>query len=446
MVYIITQISKIILIAFLGLYTIEAYSSMTIKDPEALTRNHIRQRVFMYLLHFTGFAIVFLVEREIKFLLFYGLQVLVFSIFMNLYDLFYDKASTLIVNNMILFMMISMIILSRLNIDHAIRQFVFASGGMVICTLVPLIIHKLRFLDRLTYIYLAIGLVSLAVVLIYAKTTYGAKLSIPLGPVSIQPSEFVKITFVFYLACMLFNNTEFKNIIITTIFSAIHVLLLVFSKDLGAALIFFVVYMIMVFVATKDLRYLLIIMAGGIVASVVAYKLFSHVQVRVTAFIDPFSVIDDAGYQVAQSLFAIGSGGFLGLGLYQGMPKTIPVVEEDFIFSAISEEFGLIFAILLILLFLATFIMFLNIALQIKKQFYKLVALGLSVVYAFQVFLTLGGVTKFIPSTGVTLPLISYGGSSLVSTILIFSIIQGLYILREDQGKEPISYEKGKQK
>ena len=141
----------------------------------------------------------------------------------------------------------------------------------------------------------------------------------------------------------------------------------------------------------------------------------------------------EGGYQVAQSLFAIGTGSWFGMGLYQGLPDSIPVAEEDFIFSAISEEMGLIFALCLVLVCVSCYVMFLNIAMAIHNQFYKLIALGLGTCYIFQVFLTIGGVTKFIPSTGVTLPLISYGGSSMLSTMIMFGIIQDLYILREDE-------------
>ena len=121
------------------------------------------------------------------------------------------------------------------------------------------------------------------------------------------------------------------------------------------------------------------------------------------------------------------------MGLCQGQPDKIPVAAEDFIFSAIAEELGIVFAMCLILICLSCYIMFLNIAMQLRNQFYKLVALGLGTCYIFQVFLTIGGVTMFIPSTGVTLPLVSYGGSSLLSTLIMFAIIQGLYILREDE-------------
>ena len=132
-------------------------------------------------------------------------------------------------------------------------------------------------------------------------------------------------------------------------------------------------------------------------------------------------------------IFAIGTGGWFGLGLNQGLPNKIPVVEKDFVFSAISEEMGGIFAICIIMVCISCFLMIFNVSMQMKDDFYRLIALGLGSIYALQVFLTIGGVTKFIPSTGVTLPLVSYGGSSLLSTMIIFGVIQGLYILQSEQ-------------
>ena len=222
---------------------------------------------------------------------------------------------------------------------------------------------------------------------------------------------------------------------ITTVIAAVHVLILVASRDLGGALIFFVTYLLMLYVATRKIFYLAGGVLAGSIAAVVAYYLFAHVRVRVLAWSDPLSVIENEGFQICQSLFAIGTGGWFGMGLYQGMPEKIPVVEQDFMFSAISEEMGGIFALCLLMVCVSCFLMFLNVAMQMKEQFYKLVALGLGIVYGFQVFLTVGGVTKFIPSTGVTLPLVSYGGSSLLATMIVFAIIQGLYILRQDEGK-----------
>ena len=159
---------------------------------------------------------------------------------------------------------------------------------------------------------------------------------------------------------------------------------------------------------------------------------------RVLAWRDPWSVIDREGYQITQSLFAIGCGGLFGLGLCQGSPSSIPFVTTDFIFSAIAEEMGILFSLCLILVYISCFVMFMQIAISIKDDFYRLTVAGLGVTYLFQIFLTIGGGIKFIPLTGVTLPLISYGGSSVLSTIMMFSVIQGLYLAggkKNDTGK-----------
>ena len=151
---------------------------------------------------------------------------------------------------------------------------------------------------------------------------------------------------------------------------------------------------------------------------------------RVEAWADPWSDIANKGYQVAQALFAIGTGGWFGMGLYRGMPEKIPVVDKDFVFAAISEEMGALYALCVLFLCLGCYMQFMLIAMKMQAMFYKLIAFGLGSVYITQVFLTIGGVTKFILSTGVTLPLVSYGGSSIVSTFIIFQVIQGLYVLK----------------
>ena len=215
--------------------------------------------------------------------------------------------------------------------------------------------------------------------------------------------------------------------------AAAHVLVLVASKDLGGAFIFFMTYLCMLFVATSNWFYLGAGLLGGSGAAVLAYHLFAHVRVRVEAWQNPWADIDNRGYQIAQSLFAIGTGGWFGSGLFQGMPYKIPVVEKDFIFAAIFEEMGGIFAVCVLLICLGCFIQFMMIASRMQAAFYKLIAFGLGIVYIVQVFLTVGGVVKFIPSTGVTLPFVSYGGSSIFSTFILFHIVQGLYILKRNE-------------
>jgi cell division protein FtsW (lipid II flippase) len=360
-------------------------------------------------------------------------QLLFLVAILILYQICYPSASRLIVHNMCMLIVIGWIMITRLSYTKALRQFFFVVFGAIVGLILPILIRKIKGLSRWGYIYAAIGLTALIAVVLLGQISGGAKLGFTIAGFGVQPSEFVKILYVFFVASAFSQSTRFKDLVRTTIFAAAHVLILVLSTDLGAALILFVVYLVMLYVATRNLLYAGAGIAAGSVAAVLGYHMFAHIKTRVQAWQDPFATYQDGGYQVAQSLFAIGTGSWFGMGLYQGLPDSIPVAEEDFIFSAISEELGLIFALCLILVCLSCYVMFLNIAMSIRNHFYKLLALGLGTCYIFQVFLTIGGVTKFIPSTGVTLPLVSYGGSSVLSTMMMFGIIQGLYILREDE-------------
>jgi cell division protein FtsW (lipid II flippase) len=189
----------------------------------------------------------------------------------------------------------------------------------------------------------------------------------------------------------------------------------------------------MLLVSTNNPWYFIAGLSLGAIASVATYKIFPHIQVRVSAYLDPWAEIDSTGYQITQSLFAISGGGWFGLGLYGGNPTSIPYVEEDFIFSAIAEELGILFACLLIAVCVSTFIMILLEAYKIRNEFGRLMCVGFAVMYVFQVFLTVGGNSKFIPLTGVTLPLVSYGGTSVLVTIVMFALVEGECLVRSDE-------------
>lgn len=390
----------------------------------------------MFLIHFLAYAVIYLKTEDLRMVVFYAAQVLFFLVYILFYRVLYRNVSRILVNNVCMLLCVGFIILARLSLDKAIRQFAIVVISAVITWLVPVIVDRVWQLSKLAWLYAVLGLALLTVVCLVGNTSFGAQLSISIAGVAIQPSEFVKISFVFFVAAMFYQSVELKQVMRTTIVAGLHVLVLVLSKDLGSALIFFVAYLFMLFAATSNWLYLGAGTLGGCGAAVLAYKLFSHVQVRVAAWQNPWADIDNKGYQIAQSLFAIGTGGWFGMGLYQGMPKKIPVVEKDFVFAAISEELGAVFAMCVLLVCLGCFLQFMMIACQMRALFFKLIAFGLGVMYITQVFLTVGGVTKFIPSTGVTLPLISYGGSSILSTFMMFGVIQGLYILKREEKDE----------
>ncbi len=438
MINIICTLAKYALILLIAVYTYFCFSIFGYSEGIEKKRILKLQNIVTYLLQFTAFLVMYLQTKELKYIILYICMVILIATSSYLYRKIYTKVSKLVLNNMFMLLSIGFIIISRLTFDKAVKQLIIVAGSMAISLIIPIIIKKAKFLSssKMINFYALVGIGSLLIVAILASASDGAKLGFSVGPLSVQPSEFVKIVFVFFVACSLAKATNFKHVVITTVIAAIHVLILVISTDLGAAVILFVVYLVMLYVGTKNVLYLISGVLAGSAASIIAYQIFGHVQTRVHAWQDPFANFDTGGYQLSQSLFAIGTGGWSGMGLFQGSPKSIPVVEEDFVFAAIAEEMGLIFALCVIFICISCYIMFLNIAMQIQNKFYKLVALGLGTSYIFQVFLIIGGVTRFIPSTGVTLPLISYGGSSALSTLIMFAIIQGLYILREDEEEE----------
>ena len=436
MTNLIIQVSKYLIIILMALYTLQCYTVFGKKDEDAREYLFLRQNMLMFAMHFVAFTVLYLQRTELTLLLFYGAQALYLAAVLILFRNLYPLASRLLINNMCMLICTGFIMITRLDYDKSIKQFKIAVISTVVALLIPIIIRKLRFITKMYWFYTLAGIGLLALVAIAATSTYGAKLSFSFGGISVQPSEFVKIIYVFAIAGLLTNAKDFKKLVIATALAAIHVLILVVSKDLGSAMIFFVTYLVMLFVSTRNPFLVLTGILAGSGAAVGAYFLFSHIRVRVQAWKDPFKDYQGGGYQICQSLFSISAGSWFGTGLCQGSPNAIPFVEQDFMFSAIAEELGTIFGICLILVCMSCFIMFVNIAMQLSNRFYRLVAVGLGSTYAAQIFLTIGGGIKLIPMTGVTLPFVSYGGSSMLSTLIMFAVVQGLYMLQRDEEKK----------
>lgn len=434
----IVEIARYVIILLFATYTFYSFRAFVGKNKDRQNRVFAVQRTLTVLLHAVMSALLIMENMTLTYVFLWAAELVFYFVFIKIYQMCYKGLSKLVLNNMMMCMMVGFVMLGRLSSRYAVHQMILAAAAMAACVFVPLFIEKFSILDRLGWQYALAGILFLLLVFVIGVEKYGSRNWIRLGSVELQPSEFVKILYVFFMSSLLAKSTKFKHIVLITCVAAAHVVILVAEKDLGAALIYFITYVVVLYVATTNVVYLGAGLGGGALAAVVAYRLFAHVRSRVYAWQDPWGRINTEGYQVARSLFAIGTGGFIGMGLGKGLPGSVPVVESDFIFAAISEELGGVFAICLIMVYLSSYIMFVNIAMKMKKQFYKLTAFGLSVVFIIQVFLCVGGVTKFIPSTGVTLPLISYGGSSIMTTIIIFGIIQGMYVLngREEERLE----------
>jgi cell division protein FtsW (lipid II flippase) len=277
----------------------------------------------------------------------------------------------------------------------------------------------------------------------------GARLWLAVGPVSFQPSEFARIALIIFFAGYLAENRDvmaatsrnFLGVQIPTVkyfgpvalVWGLSLLLLVFEKDLGSSLLFFGVPLLMLYAATGRIAYVIL---GGIMFAfgcLVAYWLFGHVQVRVSAWLDPWSDPSGTGFQILQSLFNIADGGLTGTGLGAGFSQTIPEVQTDFIFSAIGSELGLLGATAVLLAFLIYVYRGMKIALLVKDDASKLLAFGLTSMFALQTLVIIGGVTKAIPLTGITLPFVSYGGSSVVGNFIITGL---LLVISEEAGRQ----------
>jgi len=332
-----------------------------------------------------------------------------------------------------------LVFLFRLNPAYGTRQFIWLLVALLALLLTTRLLKDFRFLDDYKYIYALVGLVALILPIFFGREEGGAKSWLDFGLFHFQPSEFVKILVVLFLASFLDENKEAltagtrsvgwlsipspQEWVPLVAMWGVSLLLLVFQKDLGTALIYFGTFLAMVYVATSRIIYAFFGMGLFLTGASASYFLFEHVRTRVETWLNPWPLIDTTGYQVIQSIFAIGSGGITGTGLGQGFPNLIPAVHTDFIFSAICEEMGLAGGVSIILLFMIFVYRGIKIALRTKDDFASLAAAGLTALLGLQAFIILAGVTKMLPLTGVTLPYMSYGGSSLVANFILLGLL-----------------------
>lgn len=422
------EVIKYLMLILIGMYSFYCLSVIRYRNKKQQDRCYNILVFIIFFLHFLGSTALYVQVRSRQLIYMYIGELVLFILVLVIYRFLYPRLSRLLIRNMLMLLAISFIMLTRLSINIAIKQLIIVAFSFAASLFIPLLIRYINHLQNYGWVYGLAGALLLAIVLIAGTSNFGATNWISIFGLSFQPSEIVKVIFVLCMASLLKDGISLKKVCIISALAAAHVLILVLQKDLGAALIFFVAYIFILYAATLQPLLFLGGLLAGSGAAYAAYKLFYHVRVRVMAWYNPFAYIDKEGYQITQSLFAIGTGGWFGMGINKGKPTEIPVVESDFIFSALSEELGGLFVICIILIYLSCFIMFIDIALKQEETFYRLTVSGFAVMFIFQIFLSVGGVIKFIPSTGVTLPLISQGGSSVFATIIMFMIVQGIYM------------------
>lgn len=327
---------------------------------------------------------------------------------------------------------IGMIVQYRLSPETASRQLLLYGVGMVAMFVCVGLMHKPAVFRKLNWAMIVASLALLGVLLIVGKEQGGAKNWITIAGFSFQPSEFVKVALVFIAANYLTEQSGWRDWLPSAIFAILVCGLLVMERDLGAALLVAGTYLIIFYTATGDVRTTLIGLGAGCCGAVASYYIFDHVRARVAIWKNPWATYETSGYQIAQGLMAIASGGAWGLGLTQGLPKSIPAYNTDYIFAVICEEFGLIFGIAVITLYLMFIIRGALVALYARDRYLMLVAFGCTVLITLQSFIIIGGVIKLIPLTGITMPFVSHGGSSLIASMMLLGILEGIAMRNGD--------------
>jgi cell division protein FtsW (lipid II flippase) len=320
---------------------------------------------------------------------------------------------------------LGLVMLYRINPPVFLKQINWFALGVLAFILSSIVIKYWVKLQINPLYFFAITIILLTIPLVFGVEKGGSRSWIQLAGYSFQPSELAKITFVLFLAGRLKDGRINKVLWLTgEVLAAVGLLAL--ARDLGGAMLFYLTALALVFAATSrwDLTAAGLAVSG--VAAVLGYYLFGHVRVRVEAWLNPWQDVPGRGYQIVQSLFAIAQGGFFGTGLGLGHPEYIPAVTTDFIFSGFSEEFGFLGAAALIIVYFLLVYRGIKISLTVRDSFLALVALGISTLFGLQIFTIIGGVIKLIPMTGVTLPFMSYGGSSMVMSFISLGILNGI--------------------
>lgn len=330
----------------------------------------------------------------------------------------------------------------------AAKQLVYLLVALTLMTVIALGFKRrhLRLLRDFKYTWAIVGIALTAAVAVFGVEINGARLWFNLGFFYFQPAELLKIIIVIFLAAYLSEKRELLNapyllggkirlpplpyLLPALIFWGLSLLIVVIEKDLGQGLLIFGIFLAMLYIASGRIGYVLVGLVAFAVGAYVLYRIFPHVQTRVEIWLDPWSRGLGTGSQLVQSQYALATGGIFGTGLGLGDPTNIPLVSTDFVFSAIGEELGLLGTVALLLFYLFFVYRGIRIALEAVDDFSRYLAAGLAAVVGLQAFIIIGGTVGLVPLTGITLPFISYGGSSLLSNFIIVGILLALSAMK----------------
>lgn len=336
---------------------------------------------------------------------------------------------------------IGWVFIARLNSDLAGLQATWTMLGVGAYIGTLLVIRRSRVLEAYLYTALAAGIALLLLPLfpVIGQSINGSRIWVSIGPVNFQPGEFAKLALAVFFAGYLVRKRELlalttfrigplrfpepRHLAPVVVAWLVSLLVMVLERDLGSSLLFFLLFLVVLWVATERVTYLLTGLAMFSVGAWIAFRMFGHVRVRVDAWLDPWADPRGGGFQVIEAAFGMASGGLTGAGPGRGDPDRVPIAETDFIFATISEELGLLGGTAILIAYVLMIGSGLRIAIRSHRVFDKLLAVGLTTLLGFQAFIIIGGVIRLMPLTGVTLPFVSYGGSSLLANYILLALL-----------------------
>jgi cell division protein FtsW (lipid II flippase) len=333
------------------------------------------------------------------------------------------------------------VMITRLDEDLASLQTTWSIVAISVFITTLVVVQRAPDLARYRWVLLfgGLGLLLLPMVPGLGFSAGGARIWVSLGPINFQPGEFAKLALAVFFAGYLADNRELiaartwrvgplhlpepRYLLPIVAAWGVAVVVMVGERDLGSSLLFFALFVVMLWVATERPAYLFVGLVMFAAAAYVSWRMFAHVQTRVSIWLDPWADPLDSGYQIVQALYGLSDGGMAGTGLGLGSPGQVPEAQNDFIFTAIGEEMGLFGATAVLISYLLLIGAGLRVALRTENTFEKLLATGLTTIVGVQAFIIIGGVIKLVPLTGITLPFVSYGGSSLVSNYILLALV-----------------------
>lgn len=397
-------------------------------------RNLLRGKgpvLLVMLFFFLGFFLLFIQETDTQALIMALLvPVIIYVGTMGFPRLFSSDQPLLAMINFLC--ALGVLILYRIDPGHGIAQTVNYGVGVGCMLAATMAVKKIRSWTPLTLLLMIISAVLLAAPCVIGVEKNGAKAWINIGSYSLQPSEIVKICFLLVTADLLSR----RKLILCVLYAGGCMLLLMLQQDLGTALIYYFTVMILIYAATGSLFLIGCGLAGGVGAAVLGYTMFAHVKVRVAMWMDPWQDPMGKGYQIVKGLLAMVNGGTWGMGLGQGNATHIPMAQNDYIFAVVMNEFGVIFGAMVVGFYILIAVRGTMIANRTTNRMHAMLAIGSVGMIVMQAFVIIAGVIKMIPLTGVTLPFISSGGSSMVSSLTVMGLVQGVAACNDDRLRE----------